>query len=99
MALFLGVLGYGAYYMTKKTKKHAFRKQGENGIIQVKDGIYINQQTGAFLFEVDGRQVFTVFGQNGVQSIQLSSDKSFTNMLQQTLQEEMPKTEEAKENI
>ncbi len=38
----------------------------------MKDGVYLNHQTSAFLFEVDGKQVFTVISNNGVQSVQLT---------------------------
>ncbi len=48
VVLLFGALGYGAYYMTKKTRKQQFFKQGENGHIQVKDGVYLNHQTSAF---------------------------------------------------
>ncbi|MEC2558635.1 flagellar motor switch protein FliN, partial [Bacillus cereus] len=41
VVLLFGALGYGAYYMTKKTRKQQFFKQGENGHIQVKDGVYL----------------------------------------------------------
>ncbi|WP_369900221.1 flagellar motor switch protein FliN [Bacillus manliponensis] len=87
LVLVFGVLGYGAYYMTKKTKKHQFHKQGENGFINVKDGVYLNHQTSAFLFEVDGKQVFTVMNQNGVHSIQLANGQ-FHKALEDAMKQE-----------
>lgn len=87
VVLVLGALGYGAYYMTKKTKKHQFRKQGDNGFIHVKDGVYLNHQTSAFLFEVDGKQVFTVMNQNGVHSIQLANGQ-FHKALEDAMKQE-----------
>ncbi|ENQ3080301.1 flagellar motor switch protein FliN [Bacillus cereus] len=87
VVLLFGALGYGAYYMMKKTRKHQFYKQGENGLIQVKDGLYVNHQTSAFLFEVDGKQVFTVIGNNGSHSIQLSGNQ-FYKVLEEAIKEE-----------
>ena len=48
VVLLFGALGYGAYYMTKRRANKAVFKQGENGHIQVKDGVYLNHQTSAF---------------------------------------------------
>jgi len=86
ISVFLGVLGFGAFYMMKKTRKHQLYKHGENGIIRVKDGVYLNQQTSAFLFEIEGRQVFTVLSNHGVHSIPLQ-EKSFSAILETTLEE------------
>ena len=83
VVLLFGALGYGAYYMTKRRANSSF-KQGENGHIQVKDGVYLNHQTSAFLFEVDGKQVFTVISNNGVQSVQLTGTG---NQFQQALED------------
>ena len=47
VVLLFGALGYGAYYMTKRRANSSF-KQGENGHIQVKGGVYLNHQTSAF---------------------------------------------------
>ncbi len=56
------------FYDRKRRANSSFLNKGENGHIQVKDGVYLNHQTSAFLFEVDGKQVFTVISNNGVQS-------------------------------
>ncbi|PEA53513.1 flagellar motor switch protein FliN [Bacillus pseudomycoides] len=87
VVLLFGALGFGAYYMIKKTRKHQFFKQGENGFIQVKDGMYVNHQTSAFLFEVDGKQVFTIVSNTGSHSIQLSGNQ-FHKVLEDAMKEE-----------
>lgn len=95
VVLLFGVLGYGAYFMTKKTRKQQFFKQGENGQIQVKDGVYLNHQTSAFLFEVDGKQVFTVISNNGVQSVQLTgTGNQFQQALEDAVKSETKKVED-----
>ncbi|MFX3622710.1 MAG: flagellar motor switch protein FliN [Ectobacillus sp.] len=86
IALFLGLLGYGAFYMTKKTRKQQLNKQGQNGIIQLKDGLYLNHQTSAFLFEIEGKQVFTVLSHNGVHSLELR-ETNFHKALESTLEQ------------
>ncbi|MES5954340.1 flagellar motor switch protein FliN [Bacillus anthracis] len=91
--LLFGALGYGAYYMTKKTRKQQFFKQGENGHIQVKDGVFLNHQTSAFLFEVDGKQIFTVVSNNGVQSVQLTGNQ-FQQALEDAVKSETKKVED-----
>lgn len=85
IALFLGLLGFGAFYMTKKTRKQQLNKQGQNGVIQVKDGVYLNHQTSAYLFEIEGKQVFTVLSNSGVHSIELK-DMSFGKALHASLE-------------
>ncbi|MEB9610821.1 flagellar motor switch protein FliN [Bacillus cereus] len=95
VVLLFGALGYGAYYMTKKTRKQQFFKQGENGHIQVKDGVYLNHQTSAFLFEVDGKQVFTVISNSGVQSVQLTgTGNQFQQALEDAVKTETKKVED-----
>lgn len=89
IALFLGILGFGAFYMTKKAKKQQLHKQGQNGLIQVKDGVHLNHQTSAYLFEIEGKQVFTILSNSGAHSIELK-----TNSFDQALQESLAKTEE-----
>ncbi|MFD3445988.1 hypothetical protein ACFDTO_15450 [Microbacteriaceae bacterium 4G12] len=79
--------------MTKKTRKQQLHKQGKNGIIQVKDGVYLNQQTTAFLFEIEGKQVFTVLSSNGVHSIELK-EASFQKALAETLEHPVPMQKE-----
>ncbi|KFN04568.1 flagellar motor switch protein FliN [Bacillus clarus] len=93
VVLLFGALGYGAYYMTKKTRKQQFSKHGEKGRIQVKDGVYLNHQTSAFLFEVEGEQVFTVVSNSGVQSVQLKGNQ-FHQALEDAVKSEAKRVED-----
>ena len=80
------VLGAITIYVSKKTKKNQLFKKGENEIIELRDGIYLNNQTSAFLFEVEGNKIFTVVNNNGIQSIKLQGqDKKFEDALAESI--------------
>lgn len=84
--LIISALAAATVYISKKTKKNQLFKKGENGIIELKDGIYLNNQTSAFLFEVEGNKVFTVVSNNGIQSIKLQGqDKKFEDALAESI--------------
>ncbi|MDR4204840.1 flagellar motor switch protein FliN, partial [Bacillus subtilis subsp. spizizenii ATCC 6633 = JCM 2499] len=52
-------------------------------------------QTSAFLFEVDGKQVFTVISNNGVQSVQLTgTGNQFQQALEDAVKSETKKVED-----
>ena len=95
VVLLFGALGYGAYYMTKKTRKQQFFRRGEKGHIQEKEGVFLILKRGAFFFEVDGKQVFTVISNNGVQSVQLTgTGNQFQQALEDAVKTETKKVED-----
>ena len=91
VVLLFGALGYGAYYMTKKTRKQQFLSRVKMPYSSKRRRVF-KSSNECLLFEVDGKQVFTVISNNGVQSVQLTGTG---NQFQQAL-EDAVKTETKK---
>lgn len=87
LIVILGVLGFFAFYALKKVKQQQFNRVGENGKIEVVDGMSMNNQTSAYLMNVDGERVFVVMGPNGIDTTVLR-DKKFAQMLKSGLEED-----------
>lgn len=87
LIIILGVLGFFAFYALKKVKQQQFNRVGENGKIEVIDGMSMSNQTAAYLMEVDGERIFVVMGPNGIDTTVLK-DKKFAQMLKTGLEED-----------
>ena len=86
IVLLLGALGVGSYFLLVKVKKNQFSRHGQNGKMNVEDGITLGHQTSAYLMDVEGQKALVVVSQNGIETTMLR-EKRFQELMEESIEE------------